>query len=60
MVTVGSAGIDGHVVRLMGEMGAKVVVLDIQPLTFEASKSEYDTRLSVSPDALDSIQYTLP
>ncbi|ROW11332.1 hypothetical protein VMCG_01220 [Cytospora schulzeri] len=37
LITGGSGGIGGRVVKLLSEMGIKVVVLDIQPLTFEAS-----------------------
>lgn len=39
LITGGSGGIGGHVVKLLSEAGIKVVVLDIQPLTFEACKS---------------------
>ncbi|KAI9811997.1 MAG: hypothetical protein M1827_004889 [Pycnora praestabilis] len=36
IVTGGSDGIGAHVVRLLAERKIKVIVLDIQPLTFEA------------------------
>ncbi|KAK2610450.1 hypothetical protein N8I77_003878 [Diaporthe amygdali] len=39
LITGGSGGIGGHVVKFLSEKGIKVVVLDIQPLTFEARKS---------------------
>jgi all-trans-retinol dehydrogenase (NAD+) len=38
VVTGGAGGIGGEVVKLFGERGIKVVVLDIQPMTFEARK----------------------
>jgi hypothetical protein len=39
LITGGSGGIGSHVVRFLSEKGVKVVVLDIQPLTYEARKS---------------------
>ncbi|KAB5536501.1 hypothetical protein GE09DRAFT_1062744 [Coniochaeta sp. 2T2.1] len=39
VVTGGSGGIGGHVAQLLAEQGCKVVVLDIQPLTYAASKN---------------------
>lgn len=37
LITGGAGGIGGHVVQLLAERGITVVVLDIQPLTFQAS-----------------------
>ncbi|ROW18181.1 hypothetical protein VPNG_00139 [Cytospora leucostoma] len=48
LVTGGSAGIGGHVVRLLGEMGVRVVVLDIQPLTFEATSNIHYFKCDIS------------
>ena len=36
LITGGAGGIGGHVVKLLAERGVKVVVLDIQAMTFEA------------------------
>ena len=38
LITGGAGGIGGHVVQMLAERGVKVVVLDIQPLTFTACK----------------------
>lgn len=38
VVTGGAGGIGGHVVNLLAERGIKVVILDIQPITFETSE----------------------
>ncbi|KAI0401051.1 NAD(P)-binding protein [Xylaria palmicola] len=36
VVTGGAGGIGGHIVKLLAERGVNVVVLDIQPMAFEA------------------------
>jgi len=36
LITGGAGGIGGQVVKLLAEMGIKVVVLDVIPMTFEA------------------------
>lgn len=38
VVTGGSGGIGGHVVKLLAERGIKVVILDIQPMMNDAGK----------------------
>jgi all-trans-retinol dehydrogenase (NAD+) len=39
VVTGGAGGIGGHIVKLLAERGVKVVVLDIQEMTFKAGKT---------------------
>jgi len=39
LVTGGADGIGGHIVQFLAEKGIKVVVLDLQPLTYDARKS---------------------
>lgn len=43
VVTGGAGGIGGQIVQLLAEKGIKVVVLDIQPLTYSASKQQTHT-----------------
>lgn len=56
VVTGGSGGIGGHVVKLLAEKNIKVVVLDIIPLTFEArrfvSSMPYSLLISSSKQCL--------
>lgn len=40
VVTGGAGGIGGQIVQLLAERGIKVVVLDIQPLTYTAGKQQ--------------------
>jgi 3-oxoacyl-ACP reductase-like protein len=40
LITGGAGGIGGQVVQLLAEKGIKVVVLDIQPLTYPAGKND--------------------
>lgn len=39
VVTGGAGGIGGHIVKLLAERGTKVVVLDIQPMTYDAGET---------------------
>ncbi|KAK3341605.1 hypothetical protein B0T25DRAFT_558737 [Lasiosphaeria hispida] len=45
LVTGGAGGIGGQVVQLLAERGIKVVVLDIQPLSYEAGTSLFSSIL---------------
>jgi hypothetical protein len=49
VITGGAGGIGGQVVQLLAERGIKVVVLDIQPLTYPAGKEHKTTRTSLPP-----------
>lgn len=41
VVTGGSGGIGGEIVKLFAERGIKVAVLDVIPLTFEAREFQF-------------------
>jgi hypothetical protein len=49
VVTGGAGGIGGQVVQLLAERGIKVVVLDIQPLTYPAGKRRLSASLLTFP-----------
>jgi NAD(P)-dependent dehydrogenase (short-subunit alcohol dehydrogenase family) len=56
VVTGGSGGIGGHIAQLLAEHGLKVVVLDIQPLTYPAPKNlHFYTCDITSPATLASV-----
>ncbi|KAI3328927.1 NAD(P)-binding protein [Xylariaceae sp. AK1471] len=51
VVTGGAGGIGGHVVKLLAERGLRVVVLDIQPMTFEAGPKVYYFKCDITSAA---------
>ncbi|KAK4240915.1 hypothetical protein C8A03DRAFT_41551 [Achaetomium macrosporum] len=56
LITGGAGGIGGHVVQLLPEKGIKVVVLDIQPLTYPAGPTVHYFKCDItSPNALSHI-----
>ncbi|WJG34470.1 uncharacterized protein FOBCDRAFT_246808 [Fusarium oxysporum Fo47] len=44
LVTGGAGGIGGRIVKLFEEMGVKVVVLDVQPMSFEVYQAQNSRR----------------
>jgi len=52
VVTGGSGGIGGHIVKLLAEKGTKVVVLDIIPMSFEAPSNVYYFKCDISSPAI--------
>ncbi|KAK4230637.1 hypothetical protein QBC38DRAFT_534134 [Podospora fimiseda] len=56
VITGGAGGIGGGVVKLLGEMGVKVVVLDIQPLTYEAGPTVHYFKCDItSPKTIAAV-----
>ncbi|TLS28490.1 hypothetical protein PpBr36_01123 [Pyricularia pennisetigena] len=51
VVTGGSAGIGAHIVQFLAERGIKVIVLDIQPLTFSATSSVHFFQIDLTSPA---------
>ncbi|KAK4170237.1 hypothetical protein QBC43DRAFT_305651 [Cladorrhinum sp. PSN259] len=56
LITGGAGGIGGGVVQLLAEKGIKVVVLDIQPLTFEAGPTVHYFKCDItSPKTIAAV-----
>ncbi|KAF5025298.1 hypothetical protein F66182_2631 [Fusarium sp. NRRL 66182] len=56
LVTGGAGGIGGHIVRLFDELGVKVVVLDIQAISFEASSNVHHFQCDLrSPENVEAV-----
>ncbi|KAK4461859.1 hypothetical protein QBC42DRAFT_346831 [Cladorrhinum samala] len=56
LITGGAGGIGGHVVQLLAEQGIKVVVLDIQPLTFKAGPTVHYFKCDItSPQKIAAV-----
>ncbi|KAI8632384.1 NAD(P)-binding protein [Xylariaceae sp. FL1651] len=51
VVTGGAGGIGGHVVKLLAERGLRVVVLDIQPMAFEAGPKVHYFKCDITSPA---------
>ncbi len=61
VITGGSGGIGGHVVKLLAERGLKVVVLDIQPMTYDAgeqSSSDINEQIELTHNQLQGPKST--
>ncbi|KAK3943621.1 hypothetical protein QBC46DRAFT_253782 [Diplogelasinospora grovesii] len=60
VVTGGAGGIGGHVVQLLAERGIKVVVLDIQPLTYPETPNIFYYKCDItSPTTLATVANTI-
>ncbi|KAF5987988.1 retinal short-chain dehydrogenase reductase [Fusarium coicis] len=56
LVTGGAGGIGGRIVKLFEEMGVKVVVLDIQPMSFEVSANVHYFQCDLrSPENVEAV-----
>jgi len=56
LITGGSGGIGGHVVKLLAEKGIKVVVLDVIPMTFATPENVYYYKCDItSPSTIASV-----
>ncbi|EWZ51014.1 hypothetical protein FOCG_10070 [Fusarium oxysporum f. sp. radicis-lycopersici 26381] len=56
LVTGGAGGIGGRIVKLFEEMGVKVVVLDVQPMSFEVSANVHHFRCDLrSPENIEAV-----
>ncbi|KAF5654283.1 short-chain dehydrogenase reductase [Fusarium sp. NRRL 25303] len=56
LVTGGAGGIGGRIVKLFEEMGVKVVVLDVQPMSFEVSANVHYFQCDLrSPENVEAV-----
>ncbi|KAF5719635.1 retinal short-chain dehydrogenase reductase [Fusarium mundagurra] len=56
LVTGGAGGIGGRIVKLLEEMGIKVVVLDVQPMSFEVSANVHYFQCDLrSPENVEAV-----
>ncbi|KAF4967854.1 hypothetical protein FSARC_4653 [Fusarium sarcochroum] len=56
LITGGAGGIGGRIVKLFEELGVKVVVLDIQPMSFEVSANVHHYQCDLrSPDNVEAV-----